>query len=139
MAVQLLGKSNVNCFSLGYSQFPGDRDLITRRRMRTGLRFGNGKPGASTAYLAVEPSMSKPSVVTIAELRAAVSAKIRRGITRRTISLVIIAYVPPGRTSGRQEEGVRRLPLELIPIERRNEFLLELAHLQPEGILSPSR
>ena len=82
--------------------------------------------------------MTEASVVKIGELRAAVWAKIRRGITRRTISLLIRAYVPsPEPGWGRNEDGVQRLPLELIPIERRNEFLLALAHLHPDGISSP--
>ena len=77
--------------------------------------------------------MTATNVARIAELRAAVWAKIRQGITRRAVSLLISAYVPPETRSARFEDGVPRLPLEFIPMDRRNEFLIELAHLQPDG------
>ena len=77
--------------------------------------------------------MTATNVARIAELRAAVWAKIRQGITRRAVSLLISAYVPPETRSARFEDGVPRLPLESIPVGGRNELLLALAHLQSDG------
>jgi len=70
-------------------------------------------------------------IITSASMRMAIRQKISSGISRRTISLLIHAYAPPG-AQGRDDDSVRRLAVEVIPHERRGAFLDALAKLQED-------
>ena len=68
-------------------------------------------------------------VLTAEMLRTAIRAQLRVGTSRQTISLLIRSYAPPGVRTERMDEGVYRVPVELIPVERRTAFLDALSGL----------
>lgn len=60
-------------------------------------------------------------------LRAAVRTKIDQGIASRAVWALISTYAEPISGKGRADGGgVRRLPVEVIPVEQRDEFLRAL-------------
>lgn len=69
-------------------------------------------------------------VITAATLRMAIRAKLRTGVGRRTVSQLILAHVPPNLIAGRDDAGLKRVPVELIPHDRRVAFLDELDQLE---------
>jgi hypothetical protein len=79
--------------------------------------------------------MAKVAKLNVATeiLRDAIRAKICEGVSRRTISLLVLAYASSG--SGRDDgTGVWRMPVEEIADSRRFEFLAELCQLQGEDL-----
>lgn len=62
-------------------------------------------------------------------LRTAIRAKLRMGANRRDISVLINAYAPQGASTKRTDGGVYRIPVELIPLDRRVAFLDALNEL----------
>ena len=69
-------------------------------------------------------------VVTANMLRTAIRAKLGSGATQRAIWGLIVHYARGGAHMGRREEGgVPRLPVEVIPHERRGAFLDALNEL----------
>jgi hypothetical protein len=68
-------------------------------------------------------------VITIDILRAVIRAKIEQGITPRDVSVLISTYAKPLGGKSRDDGGVRRLPVETIPVEQRDEFLRALTAL----------
>jgi hypothetical protein len=69
--------------------------------------------------------------ITANMLRTALRAKLGSGAARRAISELIGRYARDGVTQRRQD-GVYRLPVEVIPYERRASFLDALNEL-PEN------
>jgi hypothetical protein len=68
-------------------------------------------------------------LITASTLRTAIRKKIAEGIGKRVISELVCSFVPVDRAIGRDDAGVKRLPVELIPSQKRMEFLGELARL----------
>jgi len=68
-------------------------------------------------------------LVTARMMRKAVRGKIRAGARPKMICLIINQYAPSGLSVRRWEEGIPRLPVELVPYGRRSDFLDELAEL----------
>jgi hypothetical protein len=69
-------------------------------------------------------------VVTANMLRTAIRAKLGSGATQREIWGLIARYARDGaHTRKREEGGVHRLPVEVIPHERRGSFLDALNEL----------
>jgi len=69
-------------------------------------------------------------VVTANMLRTAIRAKLGSGATQSAISGLIVHYARDGAHMGRREDGgVHRLPVEVIPHERRAAFLDALNEL----------
>ena len=62
-------------------------------------------------------------------MRAAIRAKLRTGTSKQTICWLVCAYAPPGATNDRTEGSAPRLPVEVIPEERRAAFLDALSKL----------
>jgi hypothetical protein len=70
-------------------------------------------------------------VVTANMLRTAIRAKLSSGTTQRAISGLIADYARDDTHVRRREEGgVQRLPVEVIPHERRAAFLDALNELR---------
>jgi hypothetical protein len=69
------------------------------------------------------------NVLTPAILRTAIRAKIGEGVSSRAISMLVNAYAPDA-PAGRNDAGVQRRAVEVIPPGRRGEFLLALHRLQ---------
>ena len=67
-------------------------------------------------------------VLTAEMLRTSIRAKLRTGASRRDVSVLIRAYAPRVETE-RKDAGVYRVPVELIPLERRVSFLDALNEL----------
>jgi hypothetical protein len=67
--------------------------------------------------------------ITTETLRAAIRARISAGISRQAIILLIQTYAVENARHGRVQNGVRRLPVELIPNEWRVAFLDALDEL----------
>ncbi len=78
-------------------------------------------------------------VLTPELLRSAIREKLRAGASGRDISVLISAYVPQGVNTERTDEGVYRLSVELIPLDRRIYFLDALNELPNSGRSDPSR
>jgi hypothetical protein len=76
-------------------------------------------------------------IITSATLRSAIRGKISAGNGRRTISLLIHSYAPPNAHGRDDDTGLRRLPVEVIPHERRAAFLLDLARLRDDLPVDP--
>ena len=73
-------------------------------------------------------------VLTTDMLRTAIRSKLRSGTSRQPISALIRTYAPDGAEAGRRKNaGSYRIPLELIPHERRTEFLDALYELPSDG------
>jgi hypothetical protein len=70
-------------------------------------------------------------VLTAATLRTAIRAKIREGVSPRAISMLVNAYAPDA-PAGRDEAGIQRRAVEVIPQERRVAFLIALNELQDD-------
>jgi hypothetical protein len=68
-------------------------------------------------------------LVTASTLRTAIRKKISEGVGKRVISELVCSFVPVSQAVGRDEAGIKRLPVELIPSQRRMEFLGALAPL----------
>ena len=68
-------------------------------------------------------------VVTPELLRSAIREKLRAGISGRDISVLINEYVPQGVWTERTDGEVYRVPVELIPLDRRIYFLDALNEL----------
>jgi hypothetical protein len=68
-------------------------------------------------------------------MRAAIRAKLRTGTSKQTICWLVCAYAPPGATNDRTEGSVPRLPVELIPDEKRGAFLDALSKL-PDRVVT---
>jgi hypothetical protein len=68
-------------------------------------------------------------VLTADMLRTAIRAKLRAGTSRRGISVLIATYTPQGAHTEHKDGVVYRLPVELIPLERRVPFLDALNEL----------
>ena len=68
-------------------------------------------------------------ILTAGVLRTAIRAKLRMGASRRSISVLICSYTPPDAKTERMDGGVYRVPVELIPLERRISFLEALNEL----------
>jgi hypothetical protein len=68
-------------------------------------------------------------ILTAGILRTAIRAKLRRGASRRGISVLICTYTPQDAKTERMDGGVYRVPVELIPLERRLSFLEALNEL----------
>jgi hypothetical protein len=68
-------------------------------------------------------------VLSATMLRTAIRAKLRAGTDRQTISRLIGKYVPNGVSTMRLTDGIYRLPVELIPVDRRTAFLDALNEL----------
>jgi hypothetical protein len=64
-------------------------------------------------------------------LRSAIRTTLRKGASRRDIWVLISAYAAQGDNRKRKDGGVYRLPIELIPLERRVDFLEALIELPP--------
>jgi hypothetical protein len=76
-------------------------------------------------------------VVTSNMLRTAIRAKLGSGAKRRAISLLIARYARDGvMTARREEDGVSRLPVEVIPHERRVAFLDAINQLPEQRVRS---
>jgi hypothetical protein len=75
--------------------------------------------------------------ITTAILRTAIRERISAGISRRTVSFLINAYAPPTAQGRDDGSGVQRLPVEVIPHERRAAFLCELARLRDDLPVAP--
>jgi len=70
------------------------------------------------------------SGITVEAMRRMVRAKIRDGISRREIALLIEAHAKPGADGGREDaEGERRPAIETIPAAQRAAFLAALNQL----------
>jgi hypothetical protein len=69
------------------------------------------------------------SAITTEDLREAIQTRISEGVRRRDVSLLITTYAQPGPFAGRLEDGLQRLPVELIPVKCRCEFLAMLCQL----------
>ena len=67
-------------------------------------------------------------VLTAEMLRTSIRAKLRSGASRRDVSVLIRAYAPHVEAR-RKDDGVYRIPVELIPLERRVSFLDALNEL----------
>jgi hypothetical protein len=70
--------------------------------------------------------------ITTATLRATIRSRISAGLSRRAIILLIQAYAAENAGHGRVQNGVRRLPVELIPNEWRAAFLDALDNLSDD-------
>ena len=68
-------------------------------------------------------------VLPVGMLRTAIRAKLRRGTSRQAISLLIRKFVPDGVNTERRQGQVYRLPVEVIPLDRRLSFLDALNEL----------
>jgi hypothetical protein len=77
--------------------------------------------------------------ITTEDLREAIKAKISEGVSRRDISLLITTYAQPGPFAGRPEDGLQRLPVELIPAKCRCEFLATLCQLEASVTSGPQQ
>ena len=69
-------------------------------------------------------------------MRAAIRAKLRTGTSKQTICWLVCAYAPPDATNDRTEGSVPRLPVELIPDEKRGAFLDALSKLPDAPIVT---
>jgi hypothetical protein len=67
--------------------------------------------------------------VSVATLRDAVRSKLRSGATKDAVYLVILDHVPPEVRRVRLGTGISRQALELIPPERRADFLNALIEM----------
>ena len=76
-------------------------------------------------------------VITAETLRTAIRAKIRKGVSRRTISELIYAYAPPAAAARADDSSLHRVAVEVIPHERRAAFLCELARLRDDLPVAP--
>ena len=74
-------------------------------------------------------------VITSNMLRTAVRAKLGSGITQNAIWALIARYARDGAHRRQREiNGVPRLPVEIIPLERRTDFLDALNDLPERGL-----
>ena len=69
------------------------------------------------------------NVITATTLRHAIRAKLRSGVTRRAISMLIAMYAPADARARDDGTGVHRLAVEVIPHARRPAFLISLDQL----------
>jgi len=71
-------------------------------------------------------------IITANILRTAIRAQLRRGTRREIVSALIKAYAPPEARTVRRHDGEYRLPVEVIPYQRRIAFLDALNQLSDE-------
>jgi hypothetical protein len=71
------------------------------------------------------------NVLTASTLRTAIRAKIREGVSPRAISVLVNGYAPDA-PAGRNDGGVERRAVEVIPPGRRVDFLVALNGLQDD-------
>ena len=77
-------------------------------------------------------------VITADMLRTTIRAKLRAGATESALWTLIARYAREGaRRRQREENGVPRLPVEVIPQERRATFLDALNELPTRGAPPP--
>jgi hypothetical protein len=75
--------------------------------------------------------------ITAVILRTAIREKINAGLSRRAVSLLILAYAPP-KAQGRDDgSDVQRLAVEVIPDSQRAAFLRDLAQLRDDLPVAP--
>jgi hypothetical protein len=92
-----------------------------------------GDPCGSTQHKDHSVDHDLDLVVTANMVRTAIRARLGSGITQHAISELIARYARDGAARRREEGGIYRLPVEVIPHERRAAFLDALNELPEHG------